>query len=240
MRSLQHLQDDWKDWKLGRAGLPIPGGSASLESVMSVHSGMRFALGVSLSVLGLACASTEASPSPGPRTPTSASANTPAASAAQEAEPPTVADLAPTVRYVVRLGDMRNGSSVGREDLGRVLHDAARMRAGGLKDAAVIDANPRLAKQAADRHLPIITLDGLVTQVTESPSAGGLQVRASVEFSLRRDQVLRATVSGAATAAASSPAISDRGRRQLQDEAIDGAVQSALLAADRGFTVASR
>lgn len=151
-----------------------------------------------------------------------------------------MADLAPTVRYVVQLGDMRNGSGLGREDIGRVLHDAARARAGGLRDAALIESNPRLAKQAADRHLPVITLDGLVTQMTESPSAGGLQVRASVEFSLRRDQVLRATVSGAATAAASSPSISDTGRRQLQDEAIDGAVQSALLAADRGFTVATR
>ncbi|HEY4012688.1 MAG TPA: hypothetical protein VGM06_05095 [Polyangiaceae bacterium] len=208
---------------------------------MAVHSVMRFALGVSLSVVGLACASTEASPTPGARTPTSVSAATAASAPAQAAEAAAaIADLAPTVRYVVRLGDMRNGSGVGREDLGRVLHDAARVRAGGLKDAAVIDANPRLAKQAADRHLPVITLDGLVTQVTESPSAGGLQVRASVEFSLRRDQVLRATVSGAATAAASSPAISDTGRRQLQEEAIDGAVQSALLAAARGFTVATR
>ncbi len=158
----------------------------------------------------------------------------------QPAEVPAAAAIGPSVRYVVRLGHMSNRSALGRDDVARVLHDSARVRAGVLKDAAVIDANSSLAKQAADRHLPVITLDGLVTQVTESPSAGGLQVRAIVEFSLRRDETLRATVSGAATAEASSPSISDRSRRQLQDEAIDGAVQSALMAADRGFMVAAR
>jgi hypothetical protein len=151
---------------------------------------------------------------------------------------PTV--LGPSVRYVVQLGDMRIGSGLGGAALARVLRDSARTRARALKDAAVIDKNGALARQAAARHLPVVTIDGLLTELTESPSPGGLQVRACVEFSLRRDQVLRATVTGAATAGATSPSITDRGRRELEGQAVDGAVLSALGRADRGFTVATR
>jgi hypothetical protein len=149
-------------------------------------------------------------------------------------------EIGPAVRYVVQLGDMRMGSGLGGAALARVLHDSARTRARALKDAAVIETSSPLARQAADRHLPIITIDGLVTELTESPVPGGLQVRASVEFSLRRDQVLRATVTGAATAGATSASITDRGRRELEGQAIDGAVLSALGRADRGFMVATR
>jgi hypothetical protein len=214
------------------------------SAVVISANAVRSMLGAWVAVLAVACASAETAPPP------SVPAGFPALAAGaggnrgpvhrEAADDPYPTEIGPSVRYVVRLGDMRNGSGLGGDELARVLHDSARVRARALKDAAVIDASASLNKQAADRHLPVITIDGLVTQLTESPSSGGLQVRACVEFSLRRDQVLRATVSGAATAAATSPSISDRGRRQLEDEAIDGAVLSALGAADRGFTVATR
>lgn len=154
--------------------------------------------------------------------------------------PPTQGVLAPGVRYVVRLGAMRNPSGVRGEDLRRVLHEAAASRAHGLEGCAVVDGDAALLAQAVRRHLPVVTLDGSLTQVVESNVAGTIQVMARVEFAVRRDQILKGTLSGAATTFASGSSITEEGRRQLQDDAVDGAVQSALRGADRGLIIAGR
>jgi hypothetical protein len=53
-----------------------------------------------------------------------------------------------------------------------------------------------------------------------------------------REKILKGTLSGAATTFGSSPTLSDLGRRRLQDDAVDGAVESALRGADQGLIVA--
>lgn len=135
---------------------------------------------------------------------------------------------------------MRNAAGVRGEDLRRVLRDATRTRARELKDAAVLDPDSPLLAQAARRRLPVVTLDGNVTQLVVSRIAGSMQVQAHVEFTVRRDQTLRGTLSGGATTSGSGPSISDDGRRRLEDEAVDGAVQSALRGADQGLMIAAR
>jgi hypothetical protein len=76
-------------------------------------------------------------------------------------------------------------------------------------------------------------------QLSESRVDGSVQVQARVEFAVRREQTLKGTLSGAATTFGSSPTLSDQGRRQLQDDAVDGAVQSALRGADQGLMIAA-
>ena len=134
---------------------------------------------------------------------------------------------------------MRNPTGVRGDDLRGVLHDAARTRAHGLKGAAVVDTGSPLIALATERHLPIITLDGSVMQLTEARVSGSIQVQARVEFTVRREQVLKGTLSGGATTFGSSPTLTDQGRRQLQNDAVDGAVQSALRGADQGLIVAA-
>lgn len=146
--------------------------------------------------------------------------------------------LGPNVRYVVRLGMMRNPTGIRGEEMRTVLHDAARSRARFLKGAAVVDADPSLIAQAAERKLPVITLDGSLMQLAESRVAGSIQVQARVEFAVTREKMLKGTLSGAATTFGSSPTLSDLGRRRLQDDAVDGAVESALRGADQGLIVA--
>jgi hypothetical protein len=85
----------------------------------------------------------------------------------------------------------------------------------------------------------VLTLDGSVMQVTEARVEGSVQVQARVEFAVRREQTLKGTLSGAATTFGSGQVISDQGRRQLQDDAVDGAVQSALRGADQGLMIAA-
>ncbi len=140
--------------------------------------------------------------------------------------------LSPDTRVVVRLGSMRNSSGIRGDELRRVLHDAVRVRARSLRGAEVADSDASLIAQAAARHVPVITLDGLLSRLTESLADGSVQFHAMVEFALRREQELRGVLSGAATSFGAGQTISDQGRRRLQDDAVDGAVQSALRGAE--------
>jgi hypothetical protein len=143
------------------------------------------------------------------------------------------------VRYFVRLGNMRNSTAVRGDEMQGVLHSATRSRARALKGAAVLrDADSALLAKASGRKLPVITLEGSITQLAESPAAGGVQVQARVEFLVRREHLLKGTLAGGATTFGTSPTLSDQGRRRLQDDAVDGAVQSALRGADQGLLVA--
>ncbi len=148
--------------------------------------------------------------------------------------------LGADVRCVVVLGNMRNPSGTRGEELRQVLADAARARVQALHGVLLSEADGPLLQQAAARHVPVVVLDGSVSAVSESRADGNVQVRARVEFTVRRDQTLRGTVSGAAITFGSGPTLSEPGRRRLQDDAVSGAVQSALRGADQGLIVAAR
>jgi len=147
--------------------------------------------------------------------------------------------LGPNVRYVVRLGSMRNVAGTRGDEMQGVLKGAARSRVRMMQGAAVVaEGDSALLAQASGRKLPIITLEGSLTQLAESSVAGGVQVQARVEFLVRRAQVLKGTLTGGATTFGTTPTLSDLGRRRLQDDAVDGAVQSALRGAEQGLIVA--
>ncbi len=148
--------------------------------------------------------------------------------------------LGADVRCVVVLGAMRNPSGTRGDELRQVLSDAARSRVQALHGVLLSDADGPLLQQAAARHIPVVVLDGSVSAVSESRAEGNVQVRARVEFTVRRDQTLKGTVSGAAITFGSGPTLSEPGRRRLQDDAVSGAVQSALRGADQGLIIAAR
>jgi hypothetical protein len=148
--------------------------------------------------------------------------------------------LPPGVRFVVQLGSMRNGTGVRGDEIRRVLSDAARARARSLRGAAFVEKGSPFLQQAVERHLPVVTLDGNVTHISEARVAGTVQVQARVEFAVRLEQTLKGTLAGGATTFGSGPTISDEARRQLQDDAVDGAVMSALRGAEQGLLVAAR
>jgi HEAT repeats len=148
--------------------------------------------------------------------------------------------LGTEVRCVVVLGTMRNPSGIRGDELRQVLSDAARARVQALHGVLLSEADGPLLHQAAAKHVPVVVLDGSVSAVSESSADGNVQVRARVEFTVRRDQALKGTVSGAAITFGSGPKLSEPGRRRLQDDAVSGAVQSALRGADQGLIVAAR
>ena len=151
--------------------------------------------------------------------------------------------LALGVRYIVELGMMHNRSSVKGErgeQLERTLGEAARARAHAMRGTAVVDGDDALRQQAAERHIPILTLDGNLTQITEAHIGGGTQVQVRVEFAVRHGQTLKGTVAGAATSFGSGSDVSDEVHRKLEEDAVAAAVQSALRGAEEGLLVAAR
>jgi HEAT repeat protein len=144
-----------------------------------------------------------------------------------------------SARLVVRMGNMRNGTDVRGEQLGAVLARAFRTRAATLQ--GIVFAEDEATARAAGASVPVLTFDGSVTGLTQGRDAGNVTFRAVVEFSVRKDQTLRATLRGAATAYDSMQVLSNRARVvELQNDAVDGAVQSALRNVDTGLAIAAK
>ncbi len=144
-------------------------------------------------------------------------------------------------RYVVQMGDMRNNTSVRGDDLTRVLHNAAKARARALQGAIVTDGSENVLRLASQRHLPVVTLDGAITALTQDRAGANVTFHAQVEFALRKDQTLKGTLTGAATSFDSMQVLANKDRvTQLQNDAVDGAVQSALRGADSGLSLATK
>lgn len=215
-----------------------PGAREALETALGdEHPAVRIAAANALAELGDPLAVAALARRVGSETSPSVKAQMEAA--VRQLRRGVTSDQGANVRYVVRLGAMRNPTGIRGDEMRSVLHEATRSRARALKGAAVAaDGDSAPHAQASGRRLPVITLEGSLTQLAESPISGGIQVQARVEFLVRRGQILKGTLTGGATTFGTSPTLSDLGRRRLQDDAVSGAVESALRGADQGLLVA--
>jgi len=147
-------------------------------------------------------------------------------------------------RYVVQLGSMRNPSGVRGEQAVAVLRAATLARARSIKGAVVTDgSDASVAREADQRGVPVLMLDGLLQSITQGRRDAQASVSAKVEFVVWRlpEQMLRGSLSGAATSFGSVRALSNPlAAAELQDQAIQGAVESALSGADRGLAMAAK
>jgi HEAT repeat protein len=106
-------------------------------------------------------------------------------------------------RVVVRLGSMHNNTAVRGDALGTVLAVAARTRAASVP-GLMLTEDEAVMREAVSRKIPVVILDGSVTDLKEGRDKGNVTFRAQVEFSVRRDQALRGTLRGAATSTRAS------------------------------------
>jgi hypothetical protein len=145
-------------------------------------------------------------------------------------------------RYVVQIGVMKNRTAVRGDQASDVLRTATAARARSIPGAVVTDGRDQiLLEQARARHVPILELDGSLQRLVQGQNRLQVTFDAQVEYSVRRvpEQMLRGTLSGAATSVGSTSALANPSLvAQLQNEAIDGAVESALRGADRGLSQA--
>lgn len=133
-------------------------------------------------------------------------------------------------KYVVQLGTMRNTTGL-RADLDTVMRSAARTKAGSIKGAVVLDnADVAILRRASERKIPVLLVDGSLTRLTQTTGRdGGLIVSAQVDLSIRKvpQQTLRGTVSGNASAS-DDARNTNKGILELQNRAVNGAVESAM------------
>jgi hypothetical protein len=140
-------------------------------------------------------------------------------------------------KYVVQLGAMKNLTNVRGEQLSQVMRSAARQRAASIPGAVLNEGG-----QMPAGHVPVVVLDGSLLRMSQqSQSNGNVAFSAQVEFSLRKvpEHTLKASLTGAATSIGTATSLNTASRvNALQDQAVNGAVESAMRNADMGLSAA--
>ena len=146
-----------------------------------------------------------------------------------------------TGRYVVQIGSMRNMTGIRGVELTQIMRDAARAHATSLPGAIVVEAG-EAAPGRAPSSMPVLLLDGQLTRLSQQSASGTMRVEAQVEFMVRRvpQQTLKGTLSGSATTMDSLRAVTTGRVLEMQNQAVGGAVESAMRGADRGLTLAAK
>jgi len=133
-------------------------------------------------------------------------------------------------QYVVQLGTMRNNTGQ-RADLDTVMRSAARSKAGSIKNAVILDnADAAIIRRAGERKIPVLLVDGNLSRLSQTTGKdGGLIVSAQVDLSIIRvpGQTLKGTVSGKASAS-DDARNTNKGITELQNRAVNGAIESAI------------
>jgi HEAT repeat protein len=147
-------------------------------------------------------------------------------------------------KFVVQLGQMTNATPVQNNSLPDVLRSATKAHAAHLKGAVVVEGpGDALLQKAAEKHLPVLVLDGQVSKLARADAAGNVTLQAQVQFVVRKapSQVLKGTFHGGAAGSDSPKALESKKRlAELQGEVVSGAVESALRGAESGLAEASR
>jgi hypothetical protein len=219
MTLVDHLRADNSDWRvrvanaaqLGKTG--GPGARQQLESGLSdSHYAVRSTCAAALKSLGDRNA-------------------IPALEAAEASEPNDKAkhimhDAIDTLRvgnakYVVSVGTMKSSSHGGSFD--GVMRSAAKSKASALNGAVVVDgSDPAFFKSATNKKIPVLILDGTLTQLTQTGQGGGVTVSAKVNVAISTPKAgLKAMVAG--NGSASGGAVPD-----LQERAVGAAVGGAV------------
>ncbi len=145
-------------------------------------------------------------------------------------------------KYVVQLGTIRNVTGQ-RSDIDTMMRSTARAKAGSIKGALVLD-NPDAAilRRAEQRKIPVLLVDANLTRLSQTTAKdGGVVISAQVDLSIRRvpQQTLRGTVSGNASASDDARA-NTNGIAELQNRAVNGAVESAISSVGSGIAALAK
>ena len=204
-----------------------PGALASLEAALSdPHPAVRTAAAVALRAFGDPAAigplarQMKRESAPGTRAQMATSIEALHATT-------TAAAPAATVKYAVKMGNMKNLTNVRGDALGVVMQRAAKSRAASIPGAVLVDDDAAAAKINA----PMLVLDGTITRMKQETKSGTVNFNAQVEFSVSKmpEHALKVALKGGATSVGTESSLVNAVRiSALQDQAVDGAVESAL------------
>ncbi|MEO8874235.1 MAG: HEAT repeat domain-containing protein [Polyangiaceae bacterium] len=142
---------------------------------------------------------------------------------------------AATIKYAVKMGNMKNLTNVRGDALGLVMQNAAKSRAASIPGAVLVDDDAAAAKVNA----PMLVLDGTITKMKQESKVGGtVNFQAQVEFSVSKmpEHALKVALHGGATSVGTQSSLVNTVRiNALEDQAVDGAVESALRGCNVGL-----
>lgn len=148
------------------------------------------------------------------------------------------------VQYVIVLGDMQNRSGFGEPRLGSMLSEEVQRHLLVLRGVATLPAgtsDPTADREIARRRLPRMRLEGSVTRVQRQSHGRDLSVRCEVSLMLMDEpgRNIRAALSGAATGQERASSARAAQETRLAEQALQGAVRSAMSGAARAITGAA-
>jgi hypothetical protein len=132
-------------------------------------------------------------------------------------------------KYVLSVGTMKSSSHGGNFD--GVMRSAAKSKAASLNGSLVLDgSDPAVFKSATNKKIPVLILDGTLTQLTQSGQGGGVTVSAKVNVAISTPKAgLKAMVAG--NGSASGGAVPE-----LQERAVGAAVDGAVGSVTRDIS----
>ncbi|AKF09198.1 HEAT repeat domain-containing protein [Sandaracinus amylolyticus] len=148
-----------------------------------------------------------------------------------------------SVRYVVVLGDMQNRSGFTHERLQSMLSQEVHRHLLVLRGVAALDGvSPDADREIARRRLPRMRLEGSITRVHRQAHGRDLQVRCEVALMLMDEpgRSIRAALNGAATGMERASSSRAQQEARLAEQALQGAVRSAMSGAARAITASVR
>jgi hypothetical protein len=144
-------------------------------------------------------------------------------------------------KYIVAIGRLENKS--GNPKVEATFKAAARAEIAKLPNVEVADTEQAGVAKAKEKKLPTIALDGRLVTLAKANAGSDVGFAARVEFVVRKipEQSLKATVSGNAKALASSGQVkTDKQLAELQGDAVEAAIQSALSGAPTALAEAAK
>jgi hypothetical protein len=145
----------------------------------------------------------------------------------------------PKPKVLVKLGIMKNGTSVKSKRIESDLAQASRQKLNELPGVKVLLEGD----DGAGRKTPVVMVTGSIEQLKASREGTAIVYSAKVEYILHTmpDQSIAAKVSGSASAQASEQEANDQTKSaQLRKEVLEAAIASALRRAPPALMAAAR
>lgn len=144
-------------------------------------------------------------------------------------------------RFIVSLTKIENKS--GNPKVSSIFTSTVKEEIARLPGVEVVSSETDAVAKAKQNNLPTLALDGRLVALSKSNAGADVAVAAKVEFVIRKipEQSLKATVKGDAKALAASKSVKGEAELgQLQADAVQAAVKSALKGAPTAIEAATK
>lgn len=160
----------------------------------------------------------------------------------RSAEGASAAQASPAARFVVKLGTLSNRTGVRSPDIERTFRESTRKQVAKVAGALLPGEREDASSIARAKNLPMVAIDGSLSKLASAKSGSDVGWDAQVEYLIKQmpQQQLKGTIKGRGKALANAAAVRGPSEHaQLQTDAVNAAVESALGDASRALNAAT-